>query len=137
MRARRSVLYLQTEKGIRGLVRSRGLGDVYKGQDVDNDISELNNEKGPADFVRVDVPRPCCRTCPRTMIYPFEGTQLSVEGASEGLGELSKNGFAASTGDTLVNVSRVPLVGVTNEDHVLLKPREWWNDTLIDFCIEW
>jgi hypothetical protein len=105
--------------------------------DVDNAISELNNEKGPADFVRVDVPRPCCRTCPRIMIHPFEGTQLSVEGASEGLGELSKNGFAASTGDTLVNVRRVPLVGITNEDYVLLKPGEWWNDTLIDFCIEW
>jgi hypothetical protein len=71
------------------------------------------------------------------MIYPFEGTQLSIEGASEGLGELSKNGFAASTGDTLVNVRRVPLVGITNEDYVLLKPGEWWNDTLIDFCIEW
>ena len=105
--------------------------------DVDNAISELNNEKGPADFVRVDVPRQYYQTCPRIMIYPFEGTQLSVEGASEGLGELSKNGFAASTGDTLVNASRVPLVGVTNEDCVLLKPREWWNDTLIDFCIEW
>jgi hypothetical protein len=106
--------------------------------DVDNAISELNNEKGPADFGSVDVvPPPYFRTCPRIMIYPFEGTQLSIEGASEGLGELSKNGFAASTGDTLVNVRRVPLVGITNEDYVLLKPGEWWNDTLIDFCIEW
>jgi hypothetical protein len=71
------------------------------------------------------------------MIYPFQGTQLSIEGASEGIGELSKNGFAASTGDELVKIRGVPLVGITSKDYNSLKPGEWWNDTLIDFCIEW
>ena len=39
------VVFFQAEDGIRDLVRSRGLGDVYKRQELTDDVSqEINNE---------------------------------------------------------------------------------------------
>ena len=36
--------FLQAEDGIRDLVRSRGLGDVYKRQECDKDIAEWRSK---------------------------------------------------------------------------------------------
>ena len=39
------VFFFQAEDGIRGLVRSRGLGDVYKRQALVNSLSLLQPQK--------------------------------------------------------------------------------------------
>ena len=39
--------FFQAEDGIRDLVRSRGLGDVYKRQDYDRAIATLEGVKNP------------------------------------------------------------------------------------------
>mgnify|MGYP002805117115 CR=1 FL=1 len=36
------IFFFQTEDGIRDLVRSRGLGDVYKGRAMFNDLFAFN-----------------------------------------------------------------------------------------------
>ena len=47
------VFFFQAEDGIRDLVRSRGLGDVYKRQEVaDALLSELEVE-----FAKIEIPR--------------------------------------------------------------------------------
>mgnify|MGYP003381707335 CR=1 FL=1 len=47
----RFVFFFQAEDGIRDLVRSRGLGDVYKRQHVNIDISD-DGIKALADKIR-------------------------------------------------------------------------------------
>ena len=42
------VFFFQAEDGIRDLVRSRGLGDVYKRQDLDFDGADLAMANRPA-----------------------------------------------------------------------------------------
>ena len=43
------IFFFQAEDGIRDLVRSRGLGDVYKRQEIDKDVvkSKINMESLP------------------------------------------------------------------------------------------
>ena len=43
------IVFFQAEDGIRDLVRSRGLGDVYKRQAIDSDLSEAMTIIG--DFI--------------------------------------------------------------------------------------
>ena len=44
------VFLCQAEDGIRGLVRSRGLGDVYKRQAGGLNVSQIAGKDGPVDF---------------------------------------------------------------------------------------
>ena len=58
------VFFLQAEDGIRDLVRSRGLGDVYKRQALPGQIERpllrraTSDQQGIADTPRPYLPRP-------------------------------------------------------------------------------
>ena len=62
------VFFFQAEDGIRDLVRSRGLGDVYKRQLLKNAAESVDNAQRPAGRRRVEL-----RVIPR-----MEGTQAVV-----------------------------------------------------------
>ena len=50
-----SVFFFQAEDGIRDLVRSRGLGDVYKSQRWDS-IPRIRIEGGGVEHPQLDLP---------------------------------------------------------------------------------
>ena len=50
-----SCFFFQAEDGIRDLVRSRGLGDVYKRQHPSRDIETINTELILADLQTIDT----------------------------------------------------------------------------------
>ena len=46
--------WCQAEDGIRDLVRSRGLGDVYKRQEVSIDVSMLDGRRAGRTIIHID-----------------------------------------------------------------------------------
>ena len=60
------LFFFQAEDGIRDLVRSRGLGDVYKRQDMGRAVPEINHPQRQLLLRRLTGPalHPQCRRRP-------------------------------------------------------------------------